>query len=109
MPCAHRSRNSLWLAWGFPYVITQVNGIPYSQFLSLIQRRVTLVYCIELNQAATVNCDWILSSAAERYPPPPSLPASSLRRRINGRLLFPSLPEEVLNYCQWEVVTGCVG
>ena len=38
-----------------------------------------------------------------------SLPASSLRRRINGRLLFPSLPEEVLNYCQWEIVTGCVG
>ena len=24
-------------------------------------------------------------------------------------LLFPSLPEEVLNYCQWEIVTGCVG
>ena len=62
----------------------------------------------------------ILSSAAKTYPPPhPPLPA---RPRIIGPPVppapppppinwaaLPSLPEEVLNYRQWERVTGRVG
>ena len=84
MLCAHRSRNSLWLAWGFPYVITQVNGIPYSQFLSLIQRHVLwsiMLHLIKLLQLIVIGFFHLQLKGTLHHL---SLPASSLRRRING-------------------------
>ena len=65
----------------------------------------------------------ILSSAAKMYPqphPPRSPPPLPARPRIIGPpvlpapppinwTVLPSFPEEVLNYRQWEIVTGRVG